>query len=940
MGTKLASGYIDLSVKYSGAMKQITSDITGLNKTAKSEGGKAGRSYGSSFSSAMRQGVGNASVTGVFSRFSADAKKSGNAAGYVAGRAMGAGVTAGFTAATAGLGLAVAGIGATLFKGFERYKSLDATAKRLGAMGKTGEEVKSIMADINSVVEGTPIALDAASKSATMFLAGGVKQGEGLKKALTAIADASGFSGERFDELAIVFGQVMNKGKLQAEEMLQLNERNIPVQQWLQKELGVTGEELTKMSKDGKLSFQDLINAVESGAGGMAKKMGDSIDGALGNMKTAVARTGANFLAAIFGDPMSTTEGPGGMAQAINNVTEKINGLNNWVVTHKEDIKNFFNDAVGYAKGLMDTVQKIGGFLKEHPGLIKAVVGAFVAWKTISGVAALISNLKAISTLLRVTLPADAAAGSAAMAGSWTKLIPVIGSVWAAWELGKTNPLDPNNNIPLPNGQVAPKVQMGDKIGVDDQGNITVTRPGDDGSGSGRTYSGGGGTFGRDDGAVPPQLKDLYGLSGGGQGAGLNLALNAQRAYGLPAGTSINYGAKGFPSWVYQMASAFGLQASTYSGHQEGSGMNRGIDWSGPVENMQRFAEYLRSVGGMEQVIWNNPSTGQKIGVANGQMVGPGTDQPGYYRSDWGGHSDHVHTRQSSAIPLPPWLQPRPFDTGGWWRNGQLGINTTGEDELVLNPEQLDNLRKQGVDPNTLQHGTGKGALPGPVKGGDGASMPDMLRTEGYIPAAAGHSGKSGNSFLAGLYGMGAEVINGVIDQAASAASTAASAGANAFAPGSGAAAQAGISMGTQAAKRGVQWGADMLGIWTDALIEQVTPFGAPRWISTDPTAFMPSGMTTAVTSSIEAAMQQQLNPNKHQGTGAAPGPLQAGQPVVNPVTGMPAGPGGELDPASAGGVNDYSVNLHGVTVTDVKALTQEAKDQQALQIMRHAGRP
>ncbi|QOC55945.1 tail length tape measure protein [Gordonia phage Matteo] len=120
--------------------------------------------------------------------------------------------------------------------------------------------------------------------------------------------------------------------------------------------------------------------------------------------------------------------------------------------------------------------------------------------------------------------------------------------------------------------------------------------------------------------------------------------------YGLPVGSSgpIN------EPWVDELEKAFGVTASTYSGHQEKDGFNKGIDWSGPVENMQRLAEYFAQIASqLEQVIWMNPQTGQKIGVADGQFVGPGTNQPGYYSADWSGHQDHVHTRQSFALPLP-----------------------------------------------------------------------------------------------------------------------------------------------------------------------------------------------------------------------------------------------------------------------------------------------
>lgn len=128
----------------------------------------------------------------------------------------------------------------------------------------------------------------------------------------------------------------------------------------------------------------------------------------------------------------------------------------------------------------------------------------------------------------------------------------------------------------------------------------------------------------------------------------------------MPKGTSIAYGASGFPQWVYDLAGRFGLRASTYPGHQESDRvetgfapnpkqLNRGIDWAGSVNDMQRFATYLLSIKeNLEQVIWENPD-GSRIGVAGGRDVSLTT----YYQSDYAGHRDHVHTRQSAPIPLP-----------------------------------------------------------------------------------------------------------------------------------------------------------------------------------------------------------------------------------------------------------------------------------------------
>ena len=131
-------------------------------------------------------------------------------------------------------------------------------------------------------------------------------------------------------------------------------------------------------------------------------------------------------------------------------------------------------------------------------------------------------------------------------------------------------------------------------------------------------------------------------------------------SYGLPTGSRINYGdAAGFPEWVYELAQAFNLQASTYPGHQESDRVeigyapnpahqNRGIDWAGSVADMQRFARYLLTVRGLEQVIWEN-TDGQRVGVAGGEDV----SRTQYFQSEFPLHRDHVHVRTSMPIPLP-----------------------------------------------------------------------------------------------------------------------------------------------------------------------------------------------------------------------------------------------------------------------------------------------
>lgn len=156
--------------------------------------------------------------------------------------------------------------------------------------------------------------------------------------------------------------------------------------------------------------------------------------------------------------------------------------------------------------------------------------------------------------------------------------------------------------------------------------------------------------------------------------------------------------------------------------------------------------------------------------------------------------------------------------------------------------------------------------------------QPAADRTEGYIPAGAGYSGKTGGGLAGGLLQMGAEAINGLIDQAASMGAGAA----NMFAPGSGAA----VQMGAGIAKRAVSWGAEMAGIGIGAITEILSPFGAPRWLAdVDPTSFMPqwTPQQTATT------------------TGEKTGLAAKGETYSREVHGKPKGPGGPGQPVQPG---------------------------------------
>lgn len=151
-------------------------------------------------------------------------------------------------------------------------------------------------------------------------------------------------------------------------------------------------------------------------------------------------------------------------------------------------------------------------------------------------------------------------------------------------------------------------------------------------------------------GADPDRiLGGLQALAGGGV---------IGEPYGLPPGSS--GGPELFPPWVTDLGNQFGVEPSTYAGHQEDNraetgyapnpeGLNRGIDWTGDVASLHGFAQHLVGIGpstpALEQVIWQNPETGEQLGWAGGKQ-----DDGSYFAGNYAGHTDHVHSRQSASL--------------------------------------------------------------------------------------------------------------------------------------------------------------------------------------------------------------------------------------------------------------------------------------------------
>lgn len=397
----------------------------------------------------------------------------------------------------------------------------------------------------------------------------------------------------------------------------------------------------------------------------------------------------------------------------------------------------------------------------------------------------------------------------------------------------------------------------------------------------GAPSGGGGGPLGLTGGGLAAMFGGAGYSTGGGIGGGI--------PYGLPAGSnSGGYGGSGvqFPDWVNALGAAFGVKPSTYGGHQEGdrqeagfapnpNHLNRGIDWSGSVENMQRFAEYVSSVPGMEQVIWQNPGTGQRIGIAGGRDVS-GT---GYYAGDYSGHQNHVHTRQATSIPLPGGMMPAGFGgsagdvvlPGG---GGGFGVQAAG-------------FGQGGGVGGGLGGGGGASDVHGWGGGAPGPGLPGMPYTANptRIGGVAPPQGKGSGG--ASLGGMAMAAIQAGIGAAGMAG-----------APFGGQAGAAAAQAMMELANRGIKFAGQAAGIGVQGLMETFLPAGSDlannNWITK-----IAGGLAGAT-----LALPNIAGKGGEDGSGPTP------EQVVGQGQGIDGRPAGLPDPAAPAGNTDNSKNV------------------------------
>jgi len=139
---------------------------------------------------------------------------------------------------------------------------LETQSRSLQVLTGNLESAKNIIGELQEFAAVTPFTGSELIETAKRLKAFGVET-ESLVDTVKRLGDVSGATGSDLGGIATAFGQIVAKGRLQGEELLQLQERGVALADVLKKEYELTGVEFSKALEQGRFSAEVVQFALE-----------------------------------------------------------------------------------------------------------------------------------------------------------------------------------------------------------------------------------------------------------------------------------------------------------------------------------------------------------------------------------------------------------------------------------------------------------------------------------------------------------------------------------------------------------------------------------------------------------------------------------------------------------------------------------------------------
>ena len=230
---------------------------------------------------------------------------------------------------------------------FAKTAELEKQARSLQVLTGSVAKATTIIRELQEIGKVTPFTSAELIESAKRLNAFGVET-EKVVETTTRLADVSGASGAELSGLVTAYGQVIAKGRLQGEELLQFQERGVALQGELRRMYQLSGDEFQEALKKGQIGAESVEVAIKNltSAGGKyangAISQSDTLFGKLSTLNDEIGRLARNIgnvlspvIKGIFDQAIQALEvvnrllaagRGGGFARAVGGVAVSITG--------------------------------------------------------------------------------------------------------------------------------------------------------------------------------------------------------------------------------------------------------------------------------------------------------------------------------------------------------------------------------------------------------------------------------------------------------------------------------------------------------------------------------------------------------------------------------------------------------------------------------------
>ena len=264
---------------------------------------------------------------------------------------------------------------------FFKTAELETQTKSLQVLTGSLGNAKNIIKELQQFGAVTPFTSSELIETAKRLKAFGFET-EKIVDVTKRLGDIAGATGADLGGIATAFGQIQAKGRLQGEELLQLQERGVDLQGTLRKEYDLTAEEFQKALSKGQIGADAVTFALEK----LTEKGGKYADGAIAqsdtlNGKLSTLVDGIDTIARALGEVLAPS-----LKSVFDLAIDTVNAINQamaagsitnrqkqgFKVQAEEEVKRFAGQMPGGPFGADEIVVRTNG--KTYQGQASSVV--------------------------------------------------------------------------------------------------------------------------------------------------------------------------------------------------------------------------------------------------------------------------------------------------------------------------------------------------------------------------------------------------------------------------------------------------------------------------------------------------------------------------------------------------------------------------------------